>query len=62
MAVQAILMVLEKYYKVKYTIRINDEECSIVSQDGSDFLFKFEIEGNGAYLIEKKVWKYPLKN
>ena len=55
MAVKAILMVLNKCYKVKYTIRINDKECSIVSQDGSDFLFKFEIEENGAYLIEKKV-------
>lgn len=55
MAVKAILMVLNKCYKVKYTIRINDKECSIVSQDGSDFLFKFEIEENGEYLIEKKV-------
>lgn len=55
MAVKAILIVLKKCYKVKYNIKITDTECSIVSQDGSDYLFKFEIEENGAYLVEKKV-------
>ncbi len=55
MAVKALLMTLRQCYKVKYNIKITDSECSIVSQDGSDYLFKFDIEQEGAYLIEKKV-------